>query len=392
MAIELKNGEFILNGTSSTLITKTLQNAGLKDSAVAEIIGGWFVGVTGSANPAPFDFTTDVQTVDPSCAITYARDFAHVDWIDGESRVQAGLTPEELGFNARFHAIENEFDAIAAQFGQLGSCVSEIRSDLVGVVKELEAKITTMQNEIHALQQTKKTEQKPTILGTTKVADRDVLITQFADEFKFVDFASKPLVGGGGVVGPRPEVFQPVEWKPQRFVDFSDGLRKTFTSPEIVKIFEEKGGPVTVQDLRTSPATATLVLPTGEALGSVLAALPADTAFADPSAAVEVVLEHAVAGLPNANAGTVRESVLVGDAATRTGAALLNSGVAGLGVDDTTAKALSVAGLGTVGTLSVASPVLVATALSNAGVDPTVAGSLVARAGIARAVRNIGLP
>jgi len=395
MPIQIKEGEFILNGTSSTLVAKTLQGAGLNDSMVAEIIGGWFVGATGSTQPAPFDFTTDVQTTDPNCAITYTRDFAHIDWIDGESRVQAGMTPEELGFNARFHSLENEFDAIAAQFGQLGSCVAEIRSDLVGVVRELEAKITTLQTEVHALQQAKKADQKPTILGTTKVADKEVLITQFADEFKFVDFASMPLAGGltggGGVVGPRPEVFDPVVWQPDKFVDFADGLRRTFTSPEVEELFAA-GGPVTVGDLRTSPSTATLVLPTGEALGSVLAALPTDTTFDSSNLAVGMLLEHTVSELPDTNLGSVRTSVLTGEAVDRTGAALLNSSVVGLGLDQPTATALSTAGLGTVGNLSTADPLVVAGALANAGVDPGVAGSLVARAGVARAIRNVGMP
>lgn len=386
MSIQINDGEFILNGTSSTLVAKTLQGAGLKDSIVAEIIGGWFVGVTGAAQPAPFDFATDVQATDANCAVTYSRGFAHVDWIDGESRVQAGMTPEELGFNARFHALENEFDAIEQQFGKLGSCVAEIRSDLVGVAKELEAKITTLQNQIHALQQTKKADQKPSILGTAKVMDKDVLITQFADEFKFVDFAAKPL---GGILPPRPGVFDPEGWEPDKFVDFTDGLHRTFTLPEVEVLFAA-GQPVTVGELRTSPSTATLILPTGEPLGAVLAGLPADEAFESPTEAVASLLEHTVADLPEANAGTVRTAVVTGDAADLTGTALLDADVTGLGLDETTTTALRDAGLDTVGLLAVADPLAVATALSGGGVDPGLASSVVARAVVARAVRDIG--
>jgi hypothetical protein len=391
MPVQITGDEFILNGTSSKLVAKTLKGAGLDDSRVAEIIGGWFIGVTGAAQPSPFDFTTDVQTTDPNCAITYSPQFTHFDWIDGESRVQAGLTPEELGLNARFHALENEFGAIAQQFTQLGSCVAETRSDLVGVVGELEAKITALQNEIHALKQAKKADQKPTILGTTKVADKEVLITQFEDKFRFVDFGSQVVGGlaGGGAVGPRPDVFDPIAWQPEEFVDFSDGLRKTFTSPEVQELWAA-GTPVTVADLRAAPATATLVLPTGEALGSVLAGLSPETSFENVNQAVGIVLEHTVSELPDVNAGAVRTSVLTGEAVDRTGAALLNSSVVGLGVDVAMAKVLSTAGLRTVGDLATADPLVVASALAGAGADPTVAGSLVARAGVASALRNVG--
>ncbi len=394
MAVQITSDEFILNGTSSKLVAKTLKGAGLDDSRVAEIIGGWFIGVTGAAQPSPFDFTTDVQTTDPNCAITYSRQFTHFDWIDGESRVQAGLTPEELGLNARFHGLENEFDAIAQQFTQLGSCVAETRSDLAGVVGELEAKITALQNEIHALQQAKKADQKPTILGTTKVADKEVLITQFDDKFRFVDFGSQVVGGlggltGGGVVGPRPEVFDPVAWQPEEFVDFSDGLRKTLASPEVLELWAA-GTPVTVADLRAAPATATLVLPTGEALGAVLAGLSPETSFENVNQAVGAVLEHTVSELPDANVGAVRTSVLTGEAAGRTGTELLNSSVVGLGLDATMTKVLSTAGLRTVGDLATADPLVVASALAGAGADPTVAGSLVARAGLASALGNIG--
>jgi hypothetical protein len=387
MSIQIKDGDFILNGTSSTLVAKTLQGAGLSDAIVAEIVGGWFVGVTGEAQPVPFGFSTDVQTVDPNCAVTYSRDFAHVDWIDGESRVQAGMTPEELGINARFHALENEFDAIADQFATLGSCVVEIRSDLVGVVNELEAKITTLQNQIHALQQAKPSE-KPTILGTATVADKEVFVTQFQDQFKFVDFASSALGrSGDGLV--RPTGFTPETWQPDDFVTFADGLRRTFALPEVEELLA--GRPVTVGALRTSPVTSTLTLPTGEALGALLATLPADATFESPAEVVASVLERTVSELPREKVGTVRTEIVTGEAAERTGSALLNSSVVSLGFDETTAKSLSEAGFGTVGRLAGADPRAVADALAKVGADPRAAGRFVARAAVARAVRNVGV-
>lgn len=386
MSVTIKDGDFILNGTSSRVVAHTLRGAGLSDVAVAEIVGGWFVGVTGAARPVPFDFTTDVQEIDPDCAITYSRDFTHVDWIDGESRVQAGLTPEELGFNARFHAIENEFDNIASQFTDLGRCVGGIRADLVGVVKELEAKITTLQNQIHALEQTKKPE-RPSLLGTTKIGDKEVFVTQFEDKFKFVDFVGRDL----GDIGPRPvqpQPFDPRVMRPDELVTFTDGLRRTLDQTEVVRMFEA-AQPVTVAELRTSPATSTVTLPTGEALGAVLADLPADLSFDTPGAVVSAVLDHIVAALPEEQAGEVRSTVVSGDALGRIGAGLLNSSVTELGLDADTSRALSAAGLNTIGHLAGADPKRVAGALSDAGVSSTVATSVVARAALARALRDV---
>ena len=57
--------------------------------------------------------------------ITYSRtDFAHKDWIDGESIVQAG---GENGFNTRFHACEKEFDKIGTTFVQVNTALKNVQ-------------------------------------------------------------------------------------------------------------------------------------------------------------------------------------------------------------------------------------------------------------------------
>lgn len=50
-------------------------------------------------------------------AIEYARTFTHADWIDNEDVVQA---EGENGFNVRFHALEDELDAVSAAIGTIG--------------------------------------------------------------------------------------------------------------------------------------------------------------------------------------------------------------------------------------------------------------------------------
>ena len=155
MAISYVDDDLLINGTSTQSVVKVLKQSGMTAAGIAEIVGYWHIGATGNSRPPAFDFTTDVQSSDPTVVITYQRTFAHQDWVDGEDRVQAAATPEELGFNARFHAIENEFDAIRAQFVRLSAVMIDLRGDLSGVVRELESKITALQNELYDLRQDK---------------------------------------------------------------------------------------------------------------------------------------------------------------------------------------------------------------------------------------------
>lgn len=385
MAIEFKDNEFILNGTPSSIVAKTLQESGLSDSVIAEIVGGWFVGVTGATQPVPFHFSTPVEKTDPECTVDYDRNFAHIDWIDGESRVQAGMTPEELGFNARFHAIENEFEAISGQFGRLGRCVAGIRSDLFGVVAELEAKLTALQNDIHARKKEERTEPGPKFLGTVKREDRDILIAQQADQFKFVGFQEAPI----RMLNPRGAI-RPIDPRPtpSRLIELTKGLAEVLDMPEVEELWQA-GVPVTVGSLRTSPATATVVLPSGEPLGALLAALPAGMEFGTPTDAVAEIVERFVGDLPQDSKSAIRDHVLTGAAAGREGSALLSSEVSGLGFDERLGHALTAANLGTVAKLSAAKPHKVAATLRVAGLDPDQAGGVLARAVLAKAVRNV---
>lgn len=384
--IDFSDNAFLINGVSSTAVTKTLKDSGLTNAAVAEIVGGWFVGVTGAVSPAAFKFSTVVQAVDPNCAITYGRTFAHTDWVDGESRVQAGMTPEELGVNARFHGIENEFDSVGAQFRSVGSCMAEIRADLVGVVRELEAKITALQNQLHGLRQETKPSKAPGILGTVTIDGKDQFITQFGDDFKFIGFETVPLKDPKGpLINPQRE-FRPENIQPDELVRVVAGLEDTLVQPGVLDLLE-RGEPTTVGELRRVASDVTL--PTGESFGSVIANLPADTKFSGVNDALTKITEHVVGELPAGTATGLKTTVLTGEASGRVGGAVLNSGVDAIGLEANMVRALDDAGLGTVGKLSSASRADIAGALQSAGLDSGRAGSIFAKAALGRAVRNL---
>jgi hypothetical protein len=62
-------------------------------------------------------------TVAPGPPTGYTRQFQHQDWIDFVDPVQAG---GNNGFNERFHALESEFDLIAAAIASVDNAVVAI--------------------------------------------------------------------------------------------------------------------------------------------------------------------------------------------------------------------------------------------------------------------------
>jgi hypothetical protein len=56
--------------------------------------------------------------------ISYTRKFAHTDWIDGESIVQAS---GDNGVNVRFHGCEQEFDTISTTFGAVNTAIKNVQ-------------------------------------------------------------------------------------------------------------------------------------------------------------------------------------------------------------------------------------------------------------------------
>jgi hypothetical protein len=396
--ISLLQDEILIDGVSTKSVTQALTASGLESAKVVEIVGFWLLGATGVTEPAPFDFATDVQATDPNCVVTYARKFEHVDWQDGESRVQAGTTAEELGFNARFHAIENELDAISSQFGRLGACVTEIRADLVGVVRELESKITDLQNSIHAL-----SEGPPQpgpagpfvagnlgIVGSAVVDDKDVFITQVGNEFRLIEFAGA-TVGRPtkmGPVLPTKGVFDPATVTPAEVLVLVAEVEDLFAHPAIQELVDRPGG-ATVADIRA--ITGAVVLPSGVSFASVIAAMPADARFTDTASAVAGVTSHLVGILPAAVVSGLKESVLDDPAALdRTGSALLNTGINALSLDPVVEGALRSAGVTTIGRLSRVTVTDLRGRLEAAGAEvstETLRGA-VARAQVARALRG----
>lgn len=170
-AVEIRDGEVVIDGVAGKDVVAALRGTGLSEEAVVSLLGR-FIAQSGepasgpaaegpvagevlpgqaaaAADPNTFTFVTQIAQSAPECAVNYVRTFVHPDFVDGLTVVQAGTTPEELGFNARFHGLETEFDAVAVNLYRLSNCLAELRNEVFGMARELEAKITEIETALH---------------------------------------------------------------------------------------------------------------------------------------------------------------------------------------------------------------------------------------------------
>ena len=90
-----------------------------------------------AANALEIACVNGLQGTDPGCAYTFTRTFEHVNWLDFESLVQAGKTPEESGINDRFHRIEADLDALGDNVRRAFVCLETLRAQLRVCLNEI---------------------------------------------------------------------------------------------------------------------------------------------------------------------------------------------------------------------------------------------------------------
>ena len=72
---------------------------------------------------------------------TFTRTFAHRDWVDGQDVVQAGVTPDEQGMNARLNALELDLDAVKADLVQSFKLISDLRQALAVALGQIQGEL-----------------------------------------------------------------------------------------------------------------------------------------------------------------------------------------------------------------------------------------------------------
>jgi hypothetical protein len=90
-----------------------------------------------AANAVEIACVAGLQAEEPGCAYTFTRTFEHLDWLDFESLVQAGKTPEESGINDRFHKIEADLDALGDNVRRAFACLEALRAQLRVCLNEI---------------------------------------------------------------------------------------------------------------------------------------------------------------------------------------------------------------------------------------------------------------
>jgi hypothetical protein len=92
----------------------------------------------------PFKFNQDFPAVDADAIAKFQRSFTHIDWVDGESIVQAQDTPTDEGFNARFHKIEKDLDTLGVDAKQAFSEINQMRSSLFALLSEIQTEFNRL--------------------------------------------------------------------------------------------------------------------------------------------------------------------------------------------------------------------------------------------------------
>lgn len=78
----------------------------------------------------------------------FQRTFQHDDWFDGESVVQAEESAMELGFNARFHRIEADLDALGADVNRVYLALAEQRAEVSRALDEVKLELNRLNEDV----------------------------------------------------------------------------------------------------------------------------------------------------------------------------------------------------------------------------------------------------
>ncbi len=96
-----------------------------------------------------FAYGEPFAAAEPACAPEFQRSFEHVDWVDGESVVQAEQTPGELGFNQRFHRIEDDLDGLGKDVAKAFACLASLRQEVAARLEDLSRALNLVHGDIH---------------------------------------------------------------------------------------------------------------------------------------------------------------------------------------------------------------------------------------------------
>lgn len=227
--------------------------------------------------PRHFTFTAPLPATTPAgCAPTFARTFSHVDWVDGESTVQAGESADDKGFNWRFNAIAADLDSLHADTEHLFQCLSTLRSALVQALQDIAAELNRIDSDIAGLG----TRVPPKNQWANLVDAPQFLGVRDLDGSKVTMWKT----GQGVVVLPGIDTVGLQDTVTQRVA--TGGLLAQYAA-ENPQLGTDLGAGKTVTDLITNYGSQKLA--DGRTLGQALSILPPTSTFTDTGSLVTAV-------------------------------------------------------------------------------------------------------
>ena len=355
-------GELSYQGINVSTAYASLANAGIQAEVARDIVGLW-IGDS-IRRGRTFGYSHAFTATEPACEpAPFTREFVHVDWVDGESAVQAGSSPTEDGFNERFHRIERDLDRVGALMAQAVTCMSAMRATLAGSLNEIASELNRINGDL-AGQRLTGTGPTPTgpigrgyqFVGKTRYFDKSVMVWQDSDG-RLINLPDAQTIG----LPPTAEMRAP---RAAEVIGRDADIRAAFAGPVTKGDLVARFGDRPTQD--------------GHKLADVLATIPDTQAFASLDAMVAKLGDQDVALLRGIGADTaVRASV-----GLQIGAAAAAADVGRLeGVSPALSAALAEANVKTVADLSALTPerVLAIGTARGVAIEPGAVAGLIAR-------------
>jgi len=350
----MATSNFVVKGTNVDSLFTYLRDTGAAEETAGLLISEWLAENLGKRRRS-FQFSTNFPAAVADCAAAFERSFAHTDWVDGESVVQASDTPTEEGFNKRFHAIEADLDAVKHDLVTAFACLAEMRRTLRAMFNELVTEINTINSLIDpgptfpTFPTFPGAVNQGTFAGTVKFMDRDMAMWNTNQGLFMLPATPQPAPD---IRNPRLNSAGVLKGK---FLE-QLAIEQTFPDKVPVKDLVEKFGDEVLSDGRT--------------VRDVVNILPSDFVAANLGDLVDQVAER--------EAGAIRTEVGAMNAITSNlGIAFEKEAVATAPVANATfvpqdvGAVLNNAGVSTIEKLAGADPVAVQKELAKAGLTVT---------------------
>jgi hypothetical protein len=374
--------DFLIGGLSAETVYDKLTATGVSKYEANQLVGQWILE-KGGVQQRVFDFTTPLAAVDPDCAATFTRSFQHIDWIDGESTVQAAQSVGEDGFNVRMHRIEADLDSVDADAATAIECLAELRAAVATLLGEVKLELNRINADLQRLAVAGGGETRAVIPGPSQI------------------LAGATFAGTGIVKGQHVQMWQTatgVIVMPSPLTGGTDPIVDpvAMKAPQLALLFA--GQPALAKAVTGGMAVADLVTrfggltsPAGLTFADLMATFPGSATFDTTQVVVGQLADHDAISI--AAQGT-RDAVFANTFAT-TGP-LANPSAASVTdlttIDAAAKSALLEAGITTVGALIEAGPVTFQQVLerNKITVAPGMAESVVAGLAVVQKVASFG--